>query len=128
MQPDRHVAHVALRAGRPVGLVRWIRWGETRSAEIAYEVVDAAQHQGIGLALLRRAARSALASGIEFFLVLPSAGDGRQDRLLRRLGGRPDPARPGLHSVPVAAVLSQNLDERSPRIAAHRSAQPDVVA
>jgi GNAT superfamily N-acetyltransferase len=64
----RHVAHVAVLAGRPVGLVRWIRWRDPGPAEIAYEVADAAQRRGIGAQLLSRVGRSAAAAGIEHFL------------------------------------------------------------
>ncbi|HEY5879085.1 MAG TPA: hypothetical protein VIU11_09245 [Nakamurella sp.] len=84
VRPGHHVVHVALLAGRPVGLVRWIRWGD---------------------------ARSAIAGGIEFFLVQLSAADDGQRRRLRRLGGRPDPTRPGLHLLPVGTLLAMAAPE-----------------
>jgi GNAT superfamily N-acetyltransferase len=75
-RPDQHVAHVAVLAGGPVGLVRWIRFdSDRRDAELAVEVIDAAQRTGIGRALIRRAARSAVAAGIEHFVGYFSPGN-----------------------------------------------------
>lgn len=101
VQPGVHVVHVALLSGRPVGLIRWIRWGAPGCAELAYEVVDAAQGRGVGQALLRHATGSAAACGIEWFLVQVAADDEAQRRRVRARGGEPDPHRPGFHRLPV---------------------------
>ena len=50
VEDGHHVAWVALAAGRPVGIARYVRLGPDR-AELAVEVVDVAQGQGIGSAL-----------------------------------------------------------------------------
>ena len=69
VDPGCHVAHVALLDGRPVGLVRWIRFpGQPDVADLAVEVVDDAHGRGVGRALVRRAAASASAAGITDFL------------------------------------------------------------
>lgn len=101
VQPGVHVVHVAVQAGRPVGLIRWIRWGTPGCAELAYEVVDAAQGRGVGRALLRHASGSATAWAIDWFLVQVVAGDETMQRRVRSRGGEPDPDRPGFHRMPV---------------------------
>lgn len=103
VQPGVHVVHVAVQGGRPIGLIRWIRWGAPGCAELAYEVVDAAQGRGVGRALLHRANRSASAHGIEWFLVQVAPGDETLRRRILARGGEPDPGRPGFHRMPVRA-------------------------
>jgi GNAT superfamily N-acetyltransferase len=98
--PDR-VTHAALLDGRPVGLIHWIRLPGTRDAEVACEVVDAAQHRGIGKALFRRAAQSAADSGIESFVAHLYIGDPRLIRRAGELGSVPDRSEPGRYRMPV---------------------------
>lgn len=101
VQPGRHVVHVAVQGGRPIGLIRWIRWGAPGYAELAYEVMDEAQGRGVGRALLQHAVRSAAACGIEWFVVQLAPGDETVRRRLLTCGGEPDPERPGFHRIPV---------------------------
>jgi GNAT superfamily N-acetyltransferase len=62
-----HLALVAFDTdGKPLGIARAVRLRDQPSmAEVAAEVVDARQRQGIGGELLRRVARRATAVGIE---------------------------------------------------------------
>lgn len=98
--PDR-IVHVAVLDGAPVGLIHWFRLPGTRVAEVACEVVDAAQHRGIGKALFRQAARSAAEHGIDAFVASLYVGDGRLLRRARELGGVADRSEPGRYSMPV---------------------------
>ncbi len=98
--PDR-MTHVARLDGRPVGLIHWIRLPDTSDAEVACEVVDAAQHRGVGKALLRRAAQSAADSGIVDFVAILFVGDPQLQRLARELGGVPDHEEAGRFRIPV---------------------------
>jgi GNAT superfamily N-acetyltransferase len=84
-----HLALVALdAAGEPLGIVRSVRMREDpASAEIAAEVVDAWQRQGLGTALLGRLARRAAAVGIARFSATVLAQTGLS-RSLRRRGWR----------------------------------------
>jgi GNAT superfamily N-acetyltransferase len=99
--PNR-MTHVARLDARPVGLIHWIRLPGTSDAEVACEVVDAAQHRGVGKALLRRAARSAEENGIVDFVATLFVGDPQLQRLARELGGAPDHAEAGRFRIPVA--------------------------
>ena len=72
-----HVALVALEDGVAVAVARYVRdSGEPASAELAAEVVDRRQRNGIAGHLVRRLARRAAAAGIERFTasVLPQYG------------------------------------------------------
>jgi GNAT superfamily N-acetyltransferase len=84
-----HVALVAFGpAGEAVGIARFVRDREDcASAEIAAEVVDARQREGVGTALLARLARRAVASGIGRFTATVLAQTG-MSRALRRRGWR----------------------------------------
>ena len=63
-----HVALVALEDGVAVAVARYVRdSGEPASAELAAEVVDRRQRNGIAGHLVRRLARRAAAAGIERF-------------------------------------------------------------
>jgi len=63
-----HVALVVLEDGVAVGVARYVRDRDERgSAEVAAEVVDRLQRQGLGSHLVRRLARRAAAAGIERF-------------------------------------------------------------
>jgi GNAT superfamily N-acetyltransferase len=61
-----HIAFVALDAsGVPLGIARGVRLiGEPEVAEIAAEVIDAHQREGVGTALVARLARRAAAVGV----------------------------------------------------------------
>jgi GNAT superfamily N-acetyltransferase len=84
-----HVALVAFDgAGAPLGIARFIRDRADRgSAEIAAEVVDAWQRQGIGSTMLARLARRAVAGGVARFTATVLAQTGFA-RALRRHGWR----------------------------------------
>lgn len=103
--PDQFV-HVALLDGAPVGLIHWFRLPGTRVAEVACEVVDAAQHRGIGKALFRRAAGSAAEHGVDAFVANLYIGDGRLLRRAHELGGVPDRSEPGRYSMPVGVAAT----------------------
>jgi GNAT superfamily N-acetyltransferase len=80
-----HVALVAFDGGAPVAIARFVRInGRRHVADIAAEVVDARQRQGIGSDLVIRLARRAAALGIRGFTatVLSETGIGRS--LIRR--------------------------------------------
>ncbi|WP_420124451.1 GNAT family N-acetyltransferase [Nakamurella sp.] len=98
--------HVALLDGAPVGLVHWYRLPGSRDAEVACEVVDAAQHRGIGKALLRQAALSAAERGIEAFVAHLWVGDTRLFRRARAAGAVPDRSEPGRVRLPVEAAAA----------------------
>lgn len=98
--------HVALLDGAPVGLVHWYRLPGTRDAEVACEVIDAAQHRGIGKALFRRAAQSAAEQGIEAFVAHLWVGDQRLLRRVRAVGAVPDRSEPGSVRLPVEAAAA----------------------
>jgi GNAT superfamily N-acetyltransferase len=82
-----HVALVALdEAGEAVGIARFVRdRADGASAEVAAEVVDVRQRQGVGTALLARLARRAVAGGISRFTATVLAQTG-MSRALRRRG------------------------------------------
>lgn len=77
VRPGHHVAHVGLRHGRPVGIVRWVRYpgphpsGEVL-ADLAGEVVDLEQGRGVGRLLATEAMWSARQAGITMFSVFVS--------------------------------------------------------
>ena len=108
----RHVAWVALLDGRAVGLCRYVRTGPD-IAEVAFEVVDAAQGRGIASALLDAGVAEACANGIAWFEATVEPGNVGSVALLARLGlrlapvdgllegrGRLCPGRPGAVVVP----------------------------
>jgi GNAT superfamily N-acetyltransferase len=118
--PGHHVAHVALLGDRPIGLIRWIRFTDNRQhAELAVEVVDAFQRLGVGRALLARAARSALASGLQGFLAYFSVGNSELRTRTLGFGATVDPHDPSLLLLPVAALLA-SIDRPAPRIPLQR--------
>jgi len=95
--------------GRPVGIVRWIRstrpdpHGES-SAELAIEVIDAEQRQGIGRLLLARAVRSAIAAGVECLHAHIAGGHRSMIRRVVEYGGVPDRADPDLFRLCTAEL------------------------
>jgi GNAT superfamily N-acetyltransferase len=80
-----HVALVALEPGRtPVGIARYVRLrDEPRTADIAAEVVDRRQRQGLGGELLDGIARRAAAAGIERFTATVLSDTGLRASLVR---------------------------------------------
>ena len=113
VETGRHEAHVALLANRAVGISRWIRDpAEPRSAELAIEVIDAAQANGIGRQLAAQAARSALAAGVRCFHAYIDEGNQELRDLTLSYGGTVDRHDRGLLRLPVDALLAAT-DRRS---------------
>ena len=120
IRPDQHIAHVAVLAGRPVGLVRWIRFeNDRRDAELAVEVIDAVQRTGIGRELIRRAARSAVAAGIEHFVGYLSPGNSELRARAIAHGGVVDPDDRSLVRLHVG-VLLRSLEPPAPQLPRQR--------
>ena len=87
--PGRHEVLVAEHEGRPVGLARWIRDPRDPGAvEVAVEVADAVQRQGVGGHLLRAALASARAAGASEVLAHVHPENGPVVAWLLRLGAR----------------------------------------
>ena len=115
VRPGSHEAHVALLGNRAVGIARWIRdTADPRDAELAIEVIDAAQSVGIGRQLAAHAARSAHAYGVHCFLAY--LDEANQDLRARTLacGATVDQYDPSLLRLPVCALL-QALERPFPR-------------
>lgn len=114
VRPGSHEAHVAVLDDRPVGIARWIRYAEEpQSAELAIEVIDAAQSGGIGRQLAAHAARSALAAGVQDFLAY--IDESNTDLRARTLsyGATIDRYDRGLLRLPVLALLAA-VDGQTP--------------
>ena len=82
-----HVAILAYTAhdDRPIGIARFIRDGSApESAELAVEVADARQRDGVGTILVRALMRRALEVGVQRFTVLVSRDNLTVLRMLRR--------------------------------------------
>ncbi len=80
-----HVALVALEAGVPIGLARYVRDGTAPgTADIAAEVADRRQRQGLGSELVARVARRAAAEGIERLTATVLSQTGLRAALTRR--------------------------------------------
>jgi len=81
-----HVALVALDgAGAPVAVGRFVRLrGRPETADIAAEVADERQSQGIGSDLVRRLARRAAAVGVSRFTATVLSETGLRRSLVRR--------------------------------------------
>jgi len=87
--PGRHEVVVAEHEGRPVGLARWIRDPQDPGAvEVAVEVADAVQRQGLGGHLLRAALASAAAAGASEVIAHVHPENGPVVAWLLRLGAR----------------------------------------
>ena len=115
VRPGSHEAHVALLGNRAVGIARWIRdTADPRDAELAIEVIDAAQSVRIGRQLAAHAARSAHAYGVHCFLAY--LDEANQDLRARTLacGATVDQYDPSLLRLPVCALL-QALERPFPR-------------
>jgi GNAT superfamily N-acetyltransferase len=85
-----HVDHEAIAArasdGATIGIARYIRLGESTTAEVAVAVADAWRGQGIATVLLDRVAARARAVGIERLAATCLVTNERMIRLLRRIG------------------------------------------
>jgi GNAT superfamily N-acetyltransferase len=80
-----HVALVALEAGAPVAIARFVRLrGRPRAADIAAEVLDDLQGQGLGTGLIRSLARRAVVVGVERFTATVLSETGLRASLARR--------------------------------------------
>ena len=81
-----HIALVALDgAGAPVAIGRFVRLrGRPAAADIAAEVLDERQHEGIGSDLVSRLARRAAAVGVRSFTATVMAETGLRRSLVRR--------------------------------------------
>ena len=81
-----HVALVAIDgAGAPVAIGRFVRHrGRPEAADIAAEVLDERQHQGLGTDLVRRLARRAAAVGVRRFTATVMSETGLRRSLVRR--------------------------------------------
>ncbi len=116
VRPGCHEAHVAVLDDRPVGIARWIRFAEEpQSAELAIEVIDAAQSGGIGRQLAARAARSALAAGVQCFLAYIDESNADLRARTLSYGGTIDPYDRGLLRLPVRSLLTA-VDEPAPSL------------
>ena len=81
----RHVAWVALVAGEPVGICRYVRTAPD-AAELAFEVVDDHQGRGIGSALVDAVATVACARGIRWLEASVAPGNRASEAMLARVG------------------------------------------
>ena len=80
-----HVALVALERGSPVAISRFVRLHDRPDvADVAAEVVDDRQNQGIGTDLLFRLARRAASLGISRFMATVLSETGMRRSLTRR--------------------------------------------
>jgi RimJ/RimL family protein N-acetyltransferase len=81
-----HVAFVALDArGAPVGVARYVRLrADPDTADIAAEIADDWQRQGLGTDLVGRLARRAAASGVRRFTATVLSETGLRWSLVRR--------------------------------------------
>jgi RimJ/RimL family protein N-acetyltransferase len=80
------VAAVDVASGRTIGIGRFVRDGESGTAEIAFSVVDEWQGRGVGTALLGELECLARREGIERFRATVSASNERALALVRRAG------------------------------------------
>lgn len=107
VHPGSHQAHVALLDHRPVGIVRWIRYAEEpQNAELAIEVIDTVQDGGIGRQLAARAARSAMAAGVQCFLAYIDESNADLRARTLSYGATIDRHDRGLLRLPVHALLA----------------------
>lgn len=81
----RHVAWTAVVDGSPVGIARYVR-SSPRTAEIAFEVVDAHQGRGIGAALLDAVTTVAALNGVRRIQASVLPDNHSSLRLLAELG------------------------------------------
>jgi RimJ/RimL family protein N-acetyltransferase len=87
---QRHVALVALRDGRAIGVVRYVRdAADPATADFAISVVDAYQGHGLGRALTQAIAAVAAERGVERFVMDIHPENDVMLGLARSLGARP---------------------------------------
>ncbi|WP_245617082.1 GNAT family N-acetyltransferase [Knoellia subterranea] len=90
VSPGRHEVFVARVDGRPVGLARWIRLADDPLAvEVAVEVADCVQGQGIGKRLLERVTHEARSAGAREIHAHVHPDNRPVIAWLRRLGAAP---------------------------------------
>lgn len=128
--PGRHVALVAEQEGAPVGIVRWVLEDAT-TAEVALEVVDAAQGRGVGRALLAAARASAVEAGIERLVAYVAADNRPVHRWLARHAAHREDDRfvialQGKLAEPIRS-LRGSMDECAPASWGHSVSRPPTV-
>ena len=98
-------------SGRVVGIARFVRESESsRSAEVAFAVVDRCQGLGIGKALIDELKELALRQGIERFTAVVAAGNDPAFALLRRAGRLVETSfADGAHEVVVELSAQQRV-------------------
>jgi GNAT superfamily N-acetyltransferase len=80
-----HVALMALERGEPVAIARYVRLKDRpHAADVAAEVIDDRQRQGVGTGLIRRLAKRAAAAGVERFTATVLSETGLRAALTRR--------------------------------------------
>lgn len=92
--------------GATVGVARYLRIGESRSAEVAVAVADCWRGRGIAGMLLERVAARARSVGFERFIAICLATNDTVIRLLSRLG-------PTTVGPPEAGVVELRIDLKS---------------
>jgi GNAT superfamily N-acetyltransferase len=92
--------------GATVGVARYLRIGESRSAEVAVAVADSWRGRGIASMLLERVAARARSVGFEQFIAICLATNDPVIRLLSRLG-------PTTVGPPDAGVVELRIDLKS---------------
>jgi predicted GNAT family acetyltransferase len=86
-----------------VGIARYMRLGESRTAEVAVAVADEWRGQGIATMLLERVAARAQTVGIERFTATCLVSNRSVIRLLSRLG-------PTMIGPPEAGIVKLRID------------------
>ena len=106
LRPGHHEAYAAWRGGRPIGIVRWIRTPELPdAAELALEVVDAEQAQGLGRALGAFAAVRAWRAGVRTLLISVDPDNVRVRGWLATLRARALPDDADRFALPTQALF-----------------------
>lgn len=80
-----HVAWVALLGGEPAGICRYVRTTKD-TAEVAVEVVDAAQGRGVGSTLVDAVTTAAQANGVIWLEAVVRPGNHASVRLMSKVG------------------------------------------
>jgi GNAT superfamily N-acetyltransferase len=107
LRPRRHEAYAAWRDGRPIGIARWIRTPELpAAAELAVEVVDAEQAQGVGRALVAFAAGQAWRAGVRTMLVSVDPDNDRVHRWLTTVRARALPDDADRYALPTRRLFA----------------------
>jgi GNAT superfamily N-acetyltransferase len=124
---ETHGCWVAAIGGEPVGIGRYIRTAaDPTVAEIALEVVDACQGQGVGRLLLGVVGTAAADAGITSLLWLMDEDNRRARRLAAPLGGRftlESGVLEGMTALPSVAPLDAVQIVRCARAARRRAAE-----